>query len=341
MSNVYYNNKKLLSEGLPPNQSKKTGFLQSLFGSKKEQVHLAFTVEDVKKILNLSISGVNLVASTSVPYKVISWKNKDKEYDHADFGKVYMPKHIYFTDGQHDFYIVLIDNTIELVEWPGYRVQTKNREEKLNAQVVTNPKKIRDINQSFKALAEFTHINQQSQEQKNAISGVDIDLSDIKEMFKAVLPHNTKVNELADQLYAAATKPIDFFKTYQSQLELWGVYEPQSNMYQLFLLDTLEKHKVLVFVDWKTVTHEEINKVIAKLSDGKIKNLLQLDSADLESEKVFSQTNVALKDKNLILANIRNDSDTYNLILVPLDEFESVKSVFKKCKINLQKAQDA
>lgn len=313
MSNIYYKEKKSISN--------------DTFQFSSDIV----TYENVTKVLKSSNCGIGLTDS-NIPFPSTSWRTAELYYNHADFGSIYIPKNIRFTDGEKNYHIVLIDTEIDIVFWPGSNLVTKDIDKKINHVKVTH-EEFRKIETSFYALIDYLGVNKSIEEQYKKVKGVKLKRESITALIETLSPHSDHVN-LIKIIFSAALKPVAFFKDNIQYLERLQIEEPSKELYVFILIYELEKNKTIWTLDWKSST-EDINYAISKLSHGEIKEALDNNITNQSTPKMLKMASVRLQKLGHIVLNIYTDTDSYSIFLAKEDKAQEIIQLAKECKIKI------
>lgn len=310
MSTIYYKEKKSIIDN------------NFLFSSD------IVTCENIHKIFRTTYSGVGL-SDISIPFPSISWRSTELYYDHADFGRVYIPKNIRFTDGEKNYHIVLIDTDIDVVFWPGSNLVTKDIDAKINHVKVTQ-EEFRQIENCFLGLMDYLGVNKSLEEQYKKVKGINLKRESIESFIETLFP---EYNHLIDSLFAAALKPVLFFKDNRQYLEKLGIEEPSKEMYILILIYELENSNLVWTLDWKS-SSEDINHAVSELSRGEITTVLDTVTAD-SVPKMLKKASAKLQGDGLILLKIYTDTDSYSIFLAENNKAQELIDLAKACKIKI------
>ena len=313
MSNIYYKQKNINNDGIFNFQSN------------------SITVENITKVLNHINCGLGLV-DTTIPFPSSRWRKDELYYQHADYGLVYIPKNICLTDGIKNYFIVLIDTEIEIRYWPACNLATSNIDEKINHVAVTLDA-FNKVEASFDALIDYLGINKSIEEQYAKVKGVKLNRTHLVALVDAFLPkYNQTV--LIDRLFAAAVKPVLFFKDNRDYLEGLEIDEPSKYMYVFIFLYELENLGRIYILDWKA-SAADINHAIAVLSNGEIKNVVNEIGATKSTDKLFKLASIHLQQKGKVLLQVYTDTDSYSIVLLEESKVPEMIDKAKECKIKM------
>lgn len=313
MSNIYYKEKKNISDDT------------SQFSSN------IVTIENINKVLKSSYCGIGLI-DTTIPFPSTSWRTAEIFYNYEDFGLIYIPKNIHFTDGQKDYYIVLIDTKIDVVSWSGRNSQTKDNKE-LIFPVVATQEEFNEVETSFYALINYLGINKSIEEQYKKVKGFKLKREIIADLFQAISP-KADYSNLIDRVLSAVVKPVLFFKDNIKYLEELEIEKPSKDLYLFILIYELEKDNLIWTLDWKS-SAEDVNHAIEKLSNDKITEVLDAKTTNKSVSKLFKMASERLQEMGQAVLHIHTDTDSYSILLAQENKVEEIIRLAKECKIKI------
>lgn len=314
MSSIYYKEKKNINED------------PFLFKSD------IITYENVVKVLKSTSCGLGL-NNPIIPFPSTSWRNAELYYDHADLGKIYIPKNIHFTDGKNDFFIVLIDTKIDIVFWDMRNPASRNSNGQAIFPVTVTQEEFEKVAISFYALIDHLGVNKPIEEQYKNVKGSKLKRESIAALIKMFSPHSDQVN-LIEKVFSAAVKPVAFYKDNRQYLEQLEIEEPSKEMYILILIYQLEDSNTVCTLDWKS-SAEDINHAISKLSNGEITTVLDAETTNQSMPKMLKTATAKLQKKGLFLLKIYTDTDSYSILLAEENKVQGLIDLAKECKIKI------
>lgn len=314
MSTIYYKEKKNINED------------PSLFKSD------SITYENVVKVLKSTYCGMGL-NNPAIPFPSTSWRTAELYYDHAELGHIYIPKNIHLTDGTDDFFIVLIDNKIDVVFWDMRNPARRTSDSKPIFPVLATPEEFEKVAISFEALIDYLGINKSIEERYKKVKGCKLQHESITSLIEALAP-DTNQDKLIEKVSSAASKPVAFYKDNMPYLEQLEIDEPSKELYIYILLYELEKQNRIWNLDWKS-SAEDINYAISQLSNGAIKDILEETINNQSAAKMLKIASVRLQKAGWVLLNINTDSDAYFIVLAEEDKAQEIIQLGKACKIKI------
>lgn len=313
MSNVYYKEKKSISDET------------SQFSSD------IVTFENINKVFKSSYCGIGLT-NPDIPFTSTSWRTSELFYNHENFGLIYIPKNIHFTDGKRDYYIALIDTKIDVISWQRRNSGTKDNGE-LIVPVVATQEEFNQVEISFHALIDYLGINKSIEEQYKKVKGFKLKRESINALIE-ILTAESNHDSLIDTVLSAAVKPVAFFKDNIQYLDQLEIDEPSKELYIFILINKLEKYNLVWTLDWKS-SAEDINHAISKLSNGKITDTLDKKNDSISTPKMLKMASATLLKMGLKLLNVYTDTDSYTILLIQENKAEELIRVSKECKIKI------
>lgn len=290
------------------------------------------TNENVIKVLKSKYCGMGLNDPT-IPFPSTSWRVRELFYDHNDLGSVYIPKNIRFTDGKTDFYIVLIDTTIDIVSYSFRDPATRDSNGNPKFPVAATKEEFNQVEKSFYALIDSLGINKSIEERYKKVRGSRIKRESVAALVETV---STQLNHesLIDNVFSATLKPVAFYKDNIHYLEQLEIDEPSKEMYIFILITELEKNNLIWTLDWKS-SNEDINYAISKLSNGKITEAVDATVTNQSTPKMFKMASARLQKLGLALLNVETDTDSYSIILAEEEKVQEIIQLAKECKIKI------
>jgi len=319
MSNIYYNDRSLITT-------------QS---NNNFQLYNQIEINILEKILGLDICGVSLANTNKTALDSFSWRAKDIFYLHKEYGEVYIPKNIALKNENHKYYIVLIDNSIEVVRWDSELTMTDNRTEKLKKSLITSEHELQKIISGFLQLVDYLGVTKPILERFAHIKGNRIKQPSIDALINHILEPGELATKISESVYQSAIAPVKYFDGNQAFMKSLNIDEPTRDLYKTILCELLEQNDYLFTLDWK-FTPEDLQYAIDTLSKG-ICNIPLLDEAKVNhnTQKIFAIANQLCQQKGFRLMNIDLDSDNFNIILLPLNQCADVSYYAKECRLKI------
>jgi hypothetical protein len=188
----------------------------------------------------------------------------DGIYYKSDKGTFYLPKALMFYDAD-DFvfpstfyFIALIGNDLEIryvnggdgVAW--FHIPELHKE-------VKDTKIIEKMESTIEVM--LAYFAEYKEPKKKKIKGISLQKERVEE-FLGILGVE---KHYADGIVKMASSPTDYFDKNEDALYDYEIFDPSENMYLLYLVNLLEKKKIIKSVDWKQ-DFEEIVYALERLS---------------------------------------------------------------------------
>ncbi|SHN65151.1 DUF6630 family protein [Desulfovibrio litoralis] len=359
MSNIYYSERKLAS------RSEKfylnfwivfyriLGFLRPCTWKSK-----TITTENINKLLSLPAVFLS-VNPCLAPFNTFAIRSQEMWYEHADLGKVFIPRNIMLSNAQHIHeatelcYIVQIDNEFELRSWPGINMRVDAPDKKTTYPVTMKSAQIK-AEKSFEALLIRNGIlpapegenryfelegtwsileeNGGTKRPKlpvyikfagreNPTPKTPLKEEDIRH-FLSLLQAQLPEKNIADILEAANT-PDEFFDNNYEYLEEYGFDKPESNMYWHIFLNTLIKKDILHYLEHNE-PKEEIAAHLSEMIRDKNLGLSEKYDKINEGEEGFDEEELTSD----VLLNFENELKEHGLALLNIDTEGDYYAVF-------------
>lgn len=311
--------------------------LGHIFGAEKEIAEPAFrssiiTIENVIKILDLPTIGFTL-EKNAAPFHNFSFRSASMECELPELGNVFVPMNIHMTDGMRDYFIVLIDNELEVRYWPGYRLPLSDPE-KLVTYPVTDTGILADIEKSFRVLLDTTGVNKTFDEKYKNVKATLFARDDLERFVRIIYPECE--NWLLEDVYNAAQNPTTFFKINLLRLQEYGYDEPFESLYLQLLLDGLNNANVLRTLSHKT-SRDGIESAIGAISQGKYANMFTVRDGYNGDFKYYLRLAAGrMINKGFQLALIDNRSPAYNILLVKEGDMAGLIEAGAKCGFKVE-----
>lgn len=334
-SNIYYPERKLMHDEAKPQNW--WGKLGRALGMDKETEapfkSAVITIENVIKILNLPTIGLS-VDKNRAPFHNFSFRSASMDCELPDIGHVFVPMNIHMTDGVRDYFIVLIDNELEIRYWPGYRLPLSDPD-KLKTYTVTDAGLLADIEKSFAVLLDTTGVNKSFDEKYKDVRPTLFDKADLERFL--VLVHPGYEAELLEDVYAAAQQPAGFYKVNAIRMQEKGYAEPFEYMYLQLLLDGLDSADVVRTLD-RRAKRDDIEFAITAISGGRYTHMFTVrDGHDADTLTFLQLAAGRMINKGMTLLRIDNRSSAYNLVLVKENDAAEVMEVGARCGLKIEK----
>jgi len=318
--NIYYDRKELIRNGPPINQ-------------KAADIAGQIDLESVRRLFKSKVSGVGL-ASADVPFDSFDWRSNDLMYTYKEIGEVYIPKNLCLMNGKQKYFFVYIDDALEVVSWPWNGLMTGSREKILHKNLVVSEAEFKPLLESFQALVDFLGLRKSAKEKYSSVKGLRIKKSSLEALISKIFQKNCDdQTEMTQLLNEAATDPVAFFAQHSELMEELEIEEPSNDLFKLLLCALLKQKGRLVVLDWK-LDPPDVADAVTRLSDQKIKLSPVKDSRQSSSD-LLKSANVQLAQHKQALAHIQLDSDSYNLIMVPLCDWNDITQLAKDCKLKI------
>lgn len=136
-----------------------------------------------------------------------------------------------------------------------------------------------------------------------------------------------------------AADPDGYYQAHAAEFDAERRNEPYDLLYRDLLLAEMQKHNKLWTMDWKG-NRSEINAIIEDLSHGKFVDLLTKEDGSDDYALADEQLPLAskrMREQGMILLCWDTDSDSYTLLVVPLDEADAIITAAAKCGIRIDK----
>lgn len=308
MSNIYYLNKQLLKKQEPGNSF----------------TYDPVTPELVEKIIRLDISSISWPETRQTQFHSFSWRANDIIYQHNQLGQIYIPKNITLRNAHHKYFIVMIDDDIEVVKWTGEFKTTDQADIKLEKILIESPVELNLIKQGFLELVEELGVNKPFKERYAHIKGNRIKSSHFDNLVSQLINSTDLVTKVSNLVFESAQSPVEFFERNIDLMQQFSIDEPSKDLYKILLCELLEQHQLLITLDWK-FEPLDLQYAINRLSKGQV---------DCYPEDKLAAVK-ACKDQGLSLVNIDLGSDNYQLILIPSSQENNLKGLAKSCKLKI------
>lgn len=329
-SNIYYPERKLLrKETAPQGLWDKLG---RALGKEKAIEQPPFrshiiTIENVIKILDLPTIGLS-VDKDKAPFHHFSFRSSSMECELPELGNVFVPMNIHMSDGVRDYFIVFIENELEVRYWPGYRLPLSDPE-KLTTYAVTDTGILADIEKSFSALLDTTGVNKSFDEKYRDVKPTPFEKATLERFIKLIHPECEAW--LMEDVFNAAQNPVGFYKANILRLQDQGYDEPFESLYLQLLLDGLDNADVLRTLDRKA-TRDDIENAISAISKGKYASMYTIrDGYDQDFSSFLRLAAGRMVNKGLKLVLIDNRSAAYNILLIKESDLDEMIQTGSKC----------
>lgn len=334
-SNIYYPERKLMHDSAKPSGwREKLGRALGINQDSEAPFKSAIiTIENIIKILDLPTIGLS-VDKNRAPFHNFSFRSASMDCELPDIGHVFVPMNIHMTDGMRDYFIVLIDNELEIRYWPGYRLPLSDPD-KLKTYTVTDNGILADIEKSFAALLDTTGVNKSFDEKYKDVRPTLFEKADLERFL--VLAHPGYEAALLEDVYTAAQTPSGFYKVNAIRMREHGYEEPFEYMYLQLLLDGLDSANVVRTLD-RRATREDIEFAITAISGGRYVHMFTIrDGHDADTLTFLQLAAGRMVNKGMTLLRIDNRSSAYNLVLVKEGDAVEVMEVGAKCGLKIEK----
>lgn len=338
-SNIYYPERKLMRDKMKP-----PGVLGKLLGRAlgikppEEEVFQSsvITVENVLKILDLPTIGMSIDRKLA-PFHNFSFRGIAMDYEYPEMGAVFIPQNIHMTDGVRDYFIVLIENELEVRYWPGYRTPN-NDPNKLKTYAVIDKGILADIERSFAALLDTTGVNKTFDEKYENVKPTIFTKEELDFFLSLIHPEFDIF--LSVDIYNAAANPVGFYKDNAARLKEKGYMEPFEGMYRQLLLDTLADSNIMRTLDRKA-SWDDIELAIVGISKGRYTNMFTTrDGYSADTAYFLTLAAGRMLNKGLILMCIDNSRYAYNIMLISEKEVATVMASAARCSIMMNRFLD-
>jgi hypothetical protein len=176
--------------------------------------------------------------------------SNDGIYYKTNEATFYLPKALIFYD-EYDFnfpsvfyFIALIGNELEMrcvnggndVKW--FHIPDLHRE-------VKDIRIIKKAESTIKAILKYFSEYKKPKQEK--IKGITLNKEKVEEFLKIFNVEKRYANEIVKMAYS----PTDYFDKNENVLSEYEIFDASENMYLLYLVNLLEKKKIIKTVDWK------------------------------------------------------------------------------------------
>lgn len=145
--------------------------------------------------------------------------------------------------------------------------------------------------------------------------------------------------DLRERVLGLASDPEGYFAAHAAEMEELGYDEPYDTLYRSILLSEMQEHNKLWTMDWKG-NRSEINAIIEDLSGGEFVDILTEEDGSDDYALADEQLPVAserMRAKGKILLCLDTESDSYTLMVVPLEKADEIVAASEKCGIRIDK----
>lgn len=147
--NIYYREERLCG-GLSGNGEKQDWIDRLFERPRRARTREAFPLDDINRVLHNHHNSFG--CSVKAPMGNIMWRSEALHYTLPCDVEAYIPRHISFTDGQRDFYLVVIGDACELRVWPDSRLWERQEAHWFSHQPVTDYRDFKALKVAFDAL---------------------------------------------------------------------------------------------------------------------------------------------------------------------------------------------
>ena len=315
MSNIYYKDKKASED------------------SKWTFVSDVLNLDNVHKVLASKITGLGLTEAL-IPLPNTSWRKEELFFDHADFGKIYIPINIHFTNGTKDYFIVLIDDKLEIRRWPGFSSASKNIDEKIDHTAIVEEVEFRDVERSFKAVVDHLGFNKPYEERYKSVRGVTVKKESLGRFVKLICDDPGGQDITTEKVHKAAINPVAYFKENMDYFQAFFVSEPSKELWLSVLVQELKSAKVLFELDWKA-SIADINFALSELSRHQFKQILTADEEQGQTRKLLAKADKKLQTQGFFLLTILAGSDSFPVFLIKNEKKDELLTCARQCKIKV------
>lgn len=145
--------------------------------------------------------------------------------------------------------------------------------------------------------------------------------------------------DFRDKILALAADPRGYFRNHAAEMEEGGYDEPYEGAYLSVLLSEMQARNKLWTMDWKE-GRGEINAILRDLSDGRFSELLTDEDGPDEyaiADELLPKASAKMREGGMILLCLDTDSDSYTLMIVPVEKADAIIAAAGRCDIRIDK----
>lgn len=147
--NIYYREESLC--GRRSGNGRQPGWLERLASPVKPgELEAAFPFSEINAVLYNRHNSIG--CSVKAPLGNVMWRNEALWYTLPCDVEAYIPRHLAFTDGRRDLYLVVIGNACEMRLWPDSRERARSRDQWFSHRPVVRRGDFLALKETFEAL---------------------------------------------------------------------------------------------------------------------------------------------------------------------------------------------
>lgn len=145
--------------------------------------------------------------------------------------------------------------------------------------------------------------------------------------------------DFRDKILGLAADPEGYYQAHRVELEAEGRDESYALLYRDLLINEMQEHGLLWTADWKVV-RSEINAIIRDLSHGRFVDILtEEDGSDdyALADELLPLASERMRTEGMILLCWDTESDSYTLLVVPVEEADGLIAAAAECGLRIDK----
>lgn len=140
-----------------------------------------------------------------------------------------------------------------------------------------------------------------------------------------------QTDALSAEVMLALTHPELYFSRFADELEQRGIEEPREVTPWLALVDGLQRRELGVEMDWKLGMNDLVwNLSRLRISEERHVDYDALDVAEISGFDALTEAAACLKPQGLALAVFDIDSDSYPLVLLPVEQMAAIEELARQ-----------
>lgn len=291
--------------------------------------------ENISKLFDSDYRGFSLPSGKRFPINLFAWDSSPrfsgKFKVHPVFGRVFVPNAILATNGKVYYFVALIAGKVGIRRWPSF-VAKKNF--KLDHVNVTD-NEVKMLEQCFSRLLAEVLPDEPIEHRFKKVKGTPLRYESLFEFVNMVLEKPSLAKALAMELSEAAENPVTYFSNNQRALSKLDIDEPDTKLYRTILIERLEHHRKLAYLDWRSRA-DEVASALKALAGKHKKTIIDPKGTYRDTYSMLKTAGKALRDLGLTGFSIATDADAYAIIVVNVSHTKRLRSLAKACKLKIQ-----
>lgn len=288
----------------------------------------------------------------------ISKRSTESSYEHKEVGTTFRPRNVAVkVRGKVGFNVVLIDNLVEVVTWPG--VESRNLPfADMYDQRPSTPREIEFVEYAMKVLLDDVAITRSIGERYADVPRLSLDRAAVAAFLElasarsanhpklsgkvrgafrvfgrkkdTVQSHPPVTDNMIDRVCNAASAPVEYYSLNRDYFSQRMIHEPQAGLYRIVLLDLLANG--LVEIDWKA-TAPEVSDFVSTLTGTPVSRLEILQSSTESVTDMLNHLARAVESSRLNLFEIDSDSDSHAIVAVETERVDRFVSAARAIEV--------